>query len=78
MGLVRTVLALMVLLILVDTGFVFWGVGEGANPLAEAIRALGTLLESPAALLGFHGFYTTALVAAAGYFAFYLALGWWE
>ncbi len=86
MGLIRTILALVILLILVHVGLVYVDVRQGANNLTEAIYSLGTLLESPAALLlgavpalqqylDPNSFFTVALTAAALYFILYLLLG---
>jgi hypothetical protein len=89
LGLIRTILALVVLLILVHVGLVYAGVRPGTNGLTEAIYGLGTLLESPAVVLlqvlplsaeqpnvgAPRGFYVVALTAAAGYFMLYLLLG---
>ena len=86
MGLIRTILALVILLILVHVGLVYAEVRRGANSLTEAIYSLGVLLESPAAfLLGAvpalqqyldpGSFFTVALTAAALYFILYLLLG---
>ena len=89
LGLIRTILALVVLLILVHVGLVYAGVRPGTNDLTEAIYGLGRLLESPAVALfqvlplsaeqrnvgAPRGFYVVALTAAAGYFILYLLLG---
>jgi hypothetical protein len=86
MGLIRTVLALVILLILAHVGLVYAGIGRGANVLTEAVYSLGTLLESPARLLidtvtvlqrylDPGNFYVVALTAAAVYFILYLLLG---
>ncbi len=89
MGLIRTILALIVLLILVHVGLVYAGIHQDTNGLTEAIFSLGTLLESPAAalfnVLPIAGevrelfdpsrFYAVALTAAAGYFILYILLG---
>jgi hypothetical protein len=86
MGLTRTILALVILLILAHVALTYLGVGEGANVLTDAIFSLGTLLESPAALLlqtitvlqGYlnpNNFYVVAISAAALYFIIYLLLG---
>lgn len=89
MGLLRTILALIVLVILAHAGVVYAGVEASTNGLTEVIYSLGQLLESPAAALlaalplteeqrtiaGGDGFYTTAFAAAAGYFILYLLLG---
>lgn len=86
MGLIRTILALIILLILVHAGLVYAGVRQGANAATNAVYSLGTLLESPAALLlgavtalqrylNPNSFFTIALTAAALYFVLYLLLG---
>jgi hypothetical protein len=86
MGLTRTILALVILLILAHVALTYLGVGEGANVLTDAIFSLGTLLESPAAFLlqtitvlqGYlnpNNFYVVAISAAALYFIIYLLLG---
>ena len=86
MGLIRTVLALVILLILAHVGLVYAGIGRGANVLTEAVYSLGTLLESPAQVLlntvtvlqrylDPTNFYVVALTAAAVYFILYLLLG---
>ena len=89
MGLIRTILALITLLILTHVGLVYVNVAQGTNGLTEAIYSLGILLESPAAaLLGViqlspaqrdlvnpNDFYVIAITAAAGYFILYLLLG---
>ena len=89
MGLIRTILALIVLLILTHVGLVYAGVGQGTNGLTDAIYSLGHLLEVPAVVLlnalpltveqreaaDTSSFYVIALTAAAGYFILYLLLG---
>jgi len=86
MGLIRTVLALVILLILAHVGMVYADIGRGANVLTEAVYSLGTLLESPAQVLlntvtvlqrylDPTNFYVVALTAAAVYFILYLLLG---
>ncbi len=86
MGLIRTILALVILLILVHMGLVYAGVRQGANSVTDAVYSLGALLESPAALLlgavpalqaylDPRSFFTVALTAAALYFILYLLLG---
>jgi hypothetical protein len=86
MGLIRTILALVILLILVHVGLMYAGIEQGANVLTNAIYSLGTLLESPAAFLintvealqnylNPNNFYVVALTAAALYFILYLLLG---
>jgi hypothetical protein len=86
MGLIRTILALVILLILVHVGLVYVGVRQGANNVIDAVYSLGALLESPAALvldavpalqeyLDPNSFFTVALTAAALYFILYLLLG---
>ncbi len=87
MGLLRTILSLVVLLILVHVGLVYFEVERGANVVTEAIYGLGLLVESPATIiLGLLGtnrpefmdpnsFFVVALTAAAAYFVLYLLLG---
>jgi hypothetical protein len=88
-GLIRTVLALLILVILFHVGMVYVGVGEDTNGLTAALYSLGQLVESPAQLvleflpftqeqLGVadtNTFYVVALGAAALYFILYLLLG---
>ncbi len=82
----RTILALVILLILVHAGLVYAGVRQRTNQITDAIYSLGKLLESPATLLlnavsstgRVHldtSSFVVALTAAAGYFALYLLLG---
>jgi hypothetical protein len=89
LGLIRTILALIVLLILAHVGLVYADVEQGTNGLTAAIYSLGVLLESPAAVLlnalpltveqreaaNTSSFYVIAFTAAAGYFILYLLLG---
>ena len=89
LGLIRTILALVILLILVHVGLVYAGVKQGTNGLTKAIYSLGELLESPAVALisvlplsaeqrclaDSSSFYVIALTAAAVYFLIYLLLG---
>ena len=86
MGLIRTIVALVILLILVHAGLQYAGIAPGANVLTNAVYSLGVLLESPARLLlntvtalqqylNPKNFYVVALTAAALYFILYLLLG---
>ncbi|MDN5698458.1 MAG: hypothetical protein L0G70_10870 [Rubrobacter sp.] len=76
MGLLRTVIALIILVILAHTGLSYLGYGPGDNQIIELIFQMGGLLEIPAEmLLPGREFYTTALSAAGGYFLIYLLLG---
>jgi hypothetical protein len=86
MGLIRTILALVILLILVHVGLVYFAIGQGANVLTKAVYSLGVLVESPAHLLlntvrplqqylNPNSFYAVALTAAAVYFILYVLLG---
>jgi hypothetical protein len=87
LGLIRTVLALIILLILVHAGLVYADVKQRANQLTDAVYSLGELLEIPAMLLlnavsstgqvrvDPGSFYVVALTAAAGYLVLYLLLG---
>jgi hypothetical protein len=88
-GLIRTVLALLILVILFHVGMVYVGVGEDTNGLTAALYSLGELVESPAQLVleflplteeqlavaDTNSFYVVALGAAALYFILYLLLG---
>lgn len=87
MGLLRTILALVILVILIHVGLVYLGIERTANAITEAIYGLGALVESPATvILGLIGtnlpnaldpnsFFVIALTAAAAYFILYLLLG---
>ena len=86
MGLIRTIVALVILLILVHVALVYAKVEQGANVVTDAVYSLGTLLESPAKLLlntvtalqeylDPSNFYVVAITAAALYFILYLLLG---
>jgi hypothetical protein len=87
LGLIRTILALIILLILVHVGLYYLDIRQGSNQLVAAIYGLGKLLESPATLLlnavsstrqvqvDANSFYVVALTAAAGYLILYLLLG---
>ena len=86
MGLIRTILALVILLILVHVGLVYLDIRPGANVLTSAVYSLGVLVESPAELLlnsvrplqqylNPNSFYVVALTAAAVYFILYLLVG---
>jgi hypothetical protein len=86
MGLIRTILALVILLILVHVALVYTGVEQSANVVTDAVYSLGRLLESPAAFvlntvtalqeyLNPDNFYVVAITAAALYFILYLLLG---
>ena len=86
MGLIRTILALVILLILVHVGLHYTNVGPGTNVLTNAVYSLGVLVESPAGLLlntvtplqqylNPNSFYVVALTAAAVYFILYVLIG---
>lgn len=87
MSLLRTILALVVLIIVAHAALVFTGIESSTNALTEGIYGLGVLFESPAAFvlqtLGGSlpawfdpaNFYSVALAAAAGYLVLYLLLG---
>jgi hypothetical protein len=86
MGLIRTILALVIVLILVHVGLVYLDIGPGTNVLTNAVYSLGVLVESPAQLLlatvgplrqylNPNNFYVVALTAAAVYFILYLLVG---
>src|SRR5215217_2225717 len=86
MGLIRTILALVILLILVHVGLMYINIERGTNVLTNAVYSLGVLVESPAQLLlnavtplqqylNPNSFYVVALTAAVVYFILYLLLG---
>ncbi len=86
MSLIRTILGFVILLILIHVALVYANVGRAANTVTEAIYSLGTLLESPAALLinavpaiqqylNPNSFFTVALTAVGLYLVLYLLLG---
>lgn len=87
MGLIRTILALVILVILFHIGMVYVGVERDTNGLTDALYSLGELLESPATIIlnaisstgqvsvDTGSFYVVALTAAAAYFILYLLLG---
>lgn len=76
MGLLRTILALVILVILSHVTLTYLGYTGTTNSIVSAIYSLGVLLESPAHLfLTGAEFYTTALAAAAGYLILYILLG---
>lgn len=86
MGLIRTILGFVILLILAHIALSYTGIGPGANVLTNAVYSLGTLLESPAGLLlntvtalqrylNPRSFYSVAFLAIALYFILYLLLG---
>lgn len=89
MALIRTVLALTILVILFHVGMFYIGVERTTNDLTDAIYGLAELLETPMQAIinalpltpeqrnmgGANGFYVTTLGAAAGYFILYLLLG---
>ncbi len=87
MGLIRIILAFVILLILVHVGLVYADIGQQTNRLTNAVYSLAILLEAPATLLleavsstgrvdfDPSSFYTVALTAAAGYFVLYLLFG---
>ena len=86
MGLIRTILALVILLILVHVGLVYTNIGPDANVLTSAVYSLGLLVESPARLLlntvtplqaylNPRNFFVVALTAAAIYLILYVLLG---
>ncbi|MGI9049399.1 MAG: hypothetical protein ACR2GU_08530 [Rubrobacteraceae bacterium] len=90
MGLIRTILALIIIVILLHVGLSYAGLGRDTSNITQVIYGLGVLLESPAAAVinalplspgqrslttGQNSFYVVALAAAAGYFVLYLLLG---
>ena len=86
MGLIRTILALVILLILIHVGLTYMDIGQGTNVLTSAVYSLGVLVESPAQVLlntvtplqqylNPRNFYVVALTAAAVYLILYVLLG---
>lgn len=76
MGLLRTVIALIILVVLAHAGLVYLEYGQDTNQVTNAIFSLARLFEIPAGmLLPGRGFYTQVLAAAGGYFVIYLLLG---
>ena len=86
MGLIRTILALVILLILVHVGLTYANIEQGTNVLTNAVYSLGVLVESPAQLLlntvtplqqylNTESFYVVALTAAAIYLILYVLIG---
>lgn len=89
MGLIRTVVGFVILVILFHVGMKYMAIEPDTNGLTNALYSLGDLLESPAAALvnalpltaeqrssyDTGGFYFTALAAAGIYFIIYLLLG---
>jgi hypothetical protein len=86
MGLIRTILALVILLILVHVGLTYANIEQGTNVLTNAVYSLGVLVESPAQLLlntvtplqqylNPESFYVVALTAAAIYLILYVLIG---
>jgi len=76
LGLLRTIIALIVLLILAHAGLAYLGYSQDTNQVTNAVYSLAQLLEIPAQmLLPGRGFYTQVLAAAGGYFVIYILLG---
>ncbi|MEJ7631276.1 MAG: hypothetical protein WKF28_02140 [Rubrobacteraceae bacterium] len=89
MGLIRTVIGFVIVVILFHVGMEYLSVAPDTNGLTTALYSLGRLLESPAAALvnalplspeqqrsyDTDGFYFTALSAAGVYFLIFLLLG---
>lgn len=87
MGLLRTIVGLILLVILAHVALVYFAVEQSANVATQAVYGLGILLESPASFvldaLGSNlpdfvdpnGFFSVALTAAALYFIIYVLLG---
>lgn len=89
MGLIRTILALIILVILAHVALFYLGYGAATNDVVGAIYGLAELAEVPATLLldvlplsseqrGFvdeNTFYVTALTAAGVYAILFMLLG---
>lgn len=76
MGLLRTVIALIILVILAHAGLTYFNYGPGTNQVTNVVFSMARLLEIPSQmLLPGREFYTQVLAAAGGYFLIYLLLG---
>lgn len=76
MGLLRTIIALIVLLILAHAGLAYLGYGSETNQVTNAVISLARLFEIPTQmLLPGRSFFIPILAAAGGYFVIYLLLG---
>lgn len=89
MALLRTILALVILVILIHIGLVYSGIEENLNDLTRGIYSLGRLLEIPAQAvidalptspeqrqsIQDQGFYFIGFAAAGGYLILFLLLG---
>lgn len=89
MGLLRTILVLLIIVILAHVGIVYLGLEEDQNTLTSSVVALAQFVETPATMLigalpttpeqqkliEQNGFYVTALTAAGIYFILFLLLG---
>ncbi len=89
MGLIRTVIGFVIVVILFHVGMEYLSVAQDTNGLTTALYSLGRLLESPAAALvnllplspeqqrsyDTSDFYFTALSAVGVYFLIFLLLG---
>ena len=63
LGLLRTIIALIILVILAHAGLSYLGYGPSDNQVVELVFQMGQLLEIPAAmLLPGRGFYTLSLI----------------
>ena len=76
MGLLRLILAVIVLIILAHLALFYLGYGANGNVWISAMGRVGNLLEWPVRrFVRIRGFYATALIAAAGYLVIYVLLG---
>lgn len=76
MGLLRTILTLIILVIVVHVGLVIFGLGPETHEVVAAIYGLGTLLEAPAqALMPEQNFFVVALVSIVSYLVLQVLLG---
>ncbi|TCJ16937.1 hypothetical protein E0L93_09595 [Rubrobacter taiwanensis] len=76
MGLLRTILTLIALVVLAHVALVFLGFGPENHEVVAAVFGLGELFEAPIQLvLPDRGFYVTALAAAAAYLILAFLLG---
>jgi hypothetical protein len=76
MGLLRTILTLIILVIMAHIALVFFGYEPETNQVVAAIYGLGSLFVAPAQLvLPDQGFFITALAAIGGYLLLQILLG---
>lgn len=89
MALLRTIIALVIIVILAHMGLAYVGIDENLNGLTNGIYSLGRLLETPAQVvidslptspeqqqsIAERGLYFIGFAAIGGYFVLFLLLG---